>query len=76
MRVIKKRTLKEFWERTPDAKQGVLAWYAEAEDAAWLTPADIKAQYGNASIVAGIGWSSTSVATSTDWWSRCTTTPG
>ena len=53
MRVIKKRTLQEFWERTPDAKQALLAWYAEAQNAAWRTPAEIKAQYGNASIVAG-----------------------
>ena len=53
MRVIKKRTLQEFWERSPDAKQALLAWYAEAEHAAWRTPAEVKAQYGNASIVAG-----------------------
>ena len=51
MRVIKKRTLQEFWERTPDAKQALLAWYAEADSATWRTPAEIKAQYGNASIV-------------------------
>ena len=27
------------------------AWYAEAEDAKWLSPADVKAKYGNASIL-------------------------
>ena len=53
MRVIKKRTLREFWGRVPEARQALLAWYAEAEGANWRTPAEIKAQYRNASIVAG-----------------------
>ncbi|NQU39752.1 MAG: type II toxin-antitoxin system HigB family toxin [Lentisphaerae bacterium] len=53
MRVIKKRTLREFWERVPNARPALLAWYAEAQDAAWRTPAEVKAHYGSASIVPG-----------------------
>lgn len=51
MRVIAKRTLREFWIRFPDAEQALKTWYAEAEAASWQTPAEIKAQYGNASIL-------------------------
>ncbi len=53
MRVIAKRTLKEFYQQTPfrDAKGPLEAWHAEALQAAWLTPHDIKAQIGTASII-------------------------
>ncbi|MGC9523897.1 MAG: type II toxin-antitoxin system HigB family toxin [Anaerolineae bacterium] len=53
MRIIALRTLREFWEQPNcgDAEQPLKAWYAEAKNASWRTPADIKAQYGNASIV-------------------------
>lgn len=53
MRVIAKRVLREFWERCPDSEEALKAWHAEAEDATWKTPADIKAKYGSASFVAG-----------------------
>ena len=51
MRVIAKRSLQMFCEREPHAKEALLAWYAEALDAQWKTPADVKAKYGNASIL-------------------------
>ena len=51
MRVISKRSLQVFCEREPQAKEALLAWYAEALDAQWRTPADVKAKYGNASIL-------------------------
>jgi mRNA interferase HigB len=51
MRVIAKRTLREFWERYPDSEQQLKAWHAEAEDAIWRTPADVKGKYGTASIL-------------------------
>jgi mRNA interferase HigB len=54
MRVIAKRTLREFWESTPkyaDAEDPLRAWYREAKQASWLTPADVKEQYRNASIL-------------------------
>lgn len=54
MRVIKKRTLINFWEDNPeyfDAKEPLEAWYQEAKRADWTTPHDIKAQYKNAGIL-------------------------
>jgi mRNA interferase HigB len=51
MRIISKKTLKDFWEREPAAKSELEAWHAEAKDATWTTPAEVKAHYGNASIL-------------------------
>ena len=51
MRVIAKKTLKELWTREPAAQAALEAWYAEAKNAEWSGPADVKARYGNASIL-------------------------
>lgn len=51
MRVIKKRTLVEHWEKLPDAKSELQSWYAEAKAADWATPADVKDKYRSASIL-------------------------
>ncbi len=51
MRIIAKRTLREFWQRYPDAEEPLLAWYREVEAEDWDTPAKVKAKYRNASIV-------------------------
>jgi mRNA interferase HigB len=51
MRTIAKRTLREFWQRYPDAEEPLLAWYREVEAEDWDTPAKVKAKYRNASIV-------------------------
>ena len=51
MRIIAKRTLREFWEGHPDAEEPLLAWYREVEQADWDTPAKVKEKYRNASIV-------------------------
>jgi mRNA interferase HigB len=53
MRVIAKRTLRAFYQqaRHKDAKGPLEAWHAEAIKAEWLTPHEIKAQIGSASIV-------------------------
>jgi mRNA interferase HigB len=54
MRVIAKRTLRQFWESAPqyaDAKGPLDAWYAEARKVHWRTPQDIKAQFRHASIL-------------------------
>ena len=53
MRIIAKRTLREFWLQYPDAEGPLLAWYREAEAADWASPAEVKAQYRNASFVGG-----------------------
>ena len=51
MRVVAKRTLREFWERFPDAEEALKAWFAEAEAATWLNPVGIKEKYRSASIL-------------------------
>lgn len=53
MRVIARRTLRESWEKSEnaDVEQPLKAWFHEAENAAWKTPAAVKAAFRNASIV-------------------------
>lgn len=51
MRVVAKRTLRAFWDQHPDAEGALKAWHAEASAASWQTPAEVKAQYGSASIL-------------------------
>jgi mRNA interferase HigB len=56
MRVIAKRTLRLFWETHPQgaaAKTALEDWHAQAAEADWARPSDIKAQYGDASILKG-----------------------
>jgi len=52
MHVIAKRTLREFWGKYPEAEQSLRAWHHIAQSATWSTPADVKAQFRNASLVA------------------------
>lgn len=52
MRVIAKRTLREFWARHADSEQPLKAWHDEAAKASWTSPADIKALYRSASFLA------------------------
>jgi mRNA interferase HigB len=54
MHVITKGPLQAYWTRSgrEDAEQPLKAWYAEARTARWKTPADIKAVYPSASILA------------------------
>ncbi len=52
MRVIARRTLREFWEQHHDAEQPSKAWFAEASSTSWETPQTIKDQYRHASFVA------------------------
>jgi mRNA interferase HigB len=51
VRVIALRTLREFWERHPDAEQPLRAWHHDARKADWRTPADVTRVYEDASIV-------------------------
>ncbi|HEU6452261.1 MAG TPA: type II toxin-antitoxin system HigB family toxin [Gemmatimonadaceae bacterium] len=56
MRIIAKRTLREFWEAHPrnrPAKTPLEDWYAQVRAADWESPADVKAQFGDASILRG-----------------------
>ena len=52
MRVIAKKTLREFWEKHADCEEQLKSWYHEAESANWKSPNDIKTNYPSASILA------------------------
>jgi mRNA interferase HigB len=53
MRIISRKTLRQFWEKPQygDAKQALQAWFREATNADWASPAEIKAAFRTASIV-------------------------
>ena len=51
MRIISRKTLKEFWERHPDAEQPLQAWYADLKASPWRSPSEIKSVYRNVSFV-------------------------
>ena len=52
MRIIARSTLRNFWEKHPDAEQPLRAWFAEATAGVWTSPEDVKSIYRNASIIA------------------------
>lgn len=51
MRIISRRTLREFWNVYPDSEEPLKAWFQEATHADWANPHDVKALYGNASVI-------------------------
>lgn len=51
MRVIAKRTLREFWIKHNDCEEQLKSWYKEAIDATWNSPQDIKKDYPSASFL-------------------------
>lgn len=51
MRSIALKTLREYWEKHPDVRQALQAWYSDVSHAQWKSPADIKNVYRNASIL-------------------------
>ncbi|MEX2044933.1 MAG: type II toxin-antitoxin system HigB family toxin [Opitutus sp.] len=53
MRVIARKTLKDFWERHADAEQALKAWFHEAKSARWKSFTDIKARYRSADTLPG-----------------------
>jgi mRNA interferase HigB len=56
VRIIARRTLRQFWEqdrRFADAKRALEDWHAQVSQANWATPADLKAHYRDASILKG-----------------------
>src|SRR4029079_746117 len=46
MQEIARRTLKEFWERHPQAEGSVRAWCAGVSKERWQGPSDIKRRFG------------------------------
>ena len=51
MRVISRKTLKDFWEKHPDSAEQLKTWFKDVSGAAWKTPQDVKKHYANASIL-------------------------
>ena len=51
MRVIAKRTLREFWTRYSDCEQQLKSWYQEAEKNEWRNAHEIKREYPSASVL-------------------------
>jgi mRNA interferase HigB len=47
MQVIARRTLKQFWERHPQAEGPLSAWFGAVSKARWTTPNDVKRQFGS-----------------------------
>ena len=52
MRVIAKKTLRDFWIKHADCEQQLKTWYREAEEAKWKGPNDIKRDYPSVSFLA------------------------
>ena len=48
MRIIKRGALEGFWQKHPDAKASLEAWYGVVRKANWKTPAEMKQVYRNA----------------------------
>jgi mRNA interferase HigB len=53
MRIISRKTLRQFWERPAysDSEQPLRAWFREASRADWKSPAEVKAAFRSASIL-------------------------
>ena len=53
MRIVSKRTLREFWEHPiySDSQGPLEAWHDEVFKADWSTPQELKSQFGSASIL-------------------------
>lgn len=53
MRVIARKTLRDFYERHADSKGPLEAWFHEASHESWAAPRDIKRRYPSADILPG-----------------------
>lgn len=51
MRIIALKTLKDFWAENADSEEALKSWYAVTIKADWKSPSEVKATYGNASIL-------------------------
>jgi mRNA interferase HigB len=46
MRVIKRKTLVEFWTKHPNARNSLVEWYDKTRKAAWTKFTDVKSTFG------------------------------
>lgn len=53
MRIIARRTLREFYAVHADARSALEAWFHEAAAATWAAPQDIKNHYPSADFLPG-----------------------
>ena len=53
MRIISRKTLRDFYERHSDSKASLEAWFHEAVAAQWNSPADIKVRFPSADVLPG-----------------------
>jgi len=53
MRIISRKTLRDFYEKHADAKAPLEVWFHEAVAAEWKSPADIKRRYPSADVLPG-----------------------
>lgn len=51
VRVIAKRTLREFWFKHSDCEEQLKSWHKEAIESNWNSPQDIKNDYPSASFL-------------------------
>jgi mRNA interferase HigB len=51
MPFVSKRRLREFWQRRPDARLPLLAWYKIALEADWASLQDVRLTYPHADAV-------------------------
>jgi mRNA interferase HigB len=53
MRVIARKTLRDYYEKHADSKGPLDSWFQEAVSAKWAGPQDIKTRYPSADILPG-----------------------
>ena len=51
MRIISRRTLREFWEIHSDCEHQLKAWFRETEKASWKNINELKVEYPSASVL-------------------------
>lgn len=51
VRVIAKRTLRDFWNKHPDCEEQLKSWYRETEKSEWNNINELKNDYPSASIL-------------------------
>jgi mRNA interferase HigB len=51
MRIIAKKTIREFWEAYPDSEQSLKSWYQEVSRAEWKNPHQVKQHFSTVSIL-------------------------
>lgn len=53
MRILKRKTLEDFWKKHADAEQALRSWFNEVKHSEWKDTNDIKFRYRSADFVSG-----------------------